>query len=143
MNDSGSSSTAGASPSPANTAPVEHATEVRLSQLLTLGTSISAAVILLGLAIYLWRHASERLDFTAFRTHDTELNAPSTILTMALSLNGIAVMQLGVLLLVLTPIARVAFTLVIFLVRRDWLYVAIAAVVLVVLSLGLVGFRLH
>lgn len=143
MSDPGSSSTSGVCPSPTNTAPVEHATEVRLSQLLTLGTSISAAVILLGLAMYLWRHASERLDFTAFRTHDTELNTPSTILTKAVTLDAIAVMQLGVLLLVLTPIARVAFTLVMFLVRRDWMYVAIAAIVLVVLSLGLVGFRLH
>jgi len=143
MSDPRPSSTAGASPSPTIAAPVEHATEVRLSQLLTIGTSISAAVILLGLAMYLWRHASERLDFTAFRTHDAELNAPSTILTKAVSLDGIAVMQLGVLLLVLTPIARVAFTLVMFMVRRDWMYVAIAAIVLVVLSLGLVGFRLH
>lgn len=143
MSDSGSSSTAGASPSPTNAAPVEHATEARLSQLLTLGTSISAAVILLGLAMYLWRHASERLDFTAFRTHDAELNTPSTIVAKAMTLDAIAIMQLGVLLLVLTPIARVAFTLVMFLVRRDWMYVAIAAIVLVVLLLGLSGFKVH
>jgi uncharacterized membrane protein len=52
-------------------------------------------------------------------------------------------MQLGVLLLVLTPVARVAFTLITVLIRRDWMYGAIAAIVLAVLSLGLVGIRLH
>lgn len=117
--------------------------EVRLSKLLTLGTSISAAVVLLGITMYLWNHSGDRLDFTKFRLHAGELNAPGTILSKAFALDAGAIMQLGVLLLVLTPVARVAFTLVMFLIRRDWLYVAVAAIVLVVLSLGLVGFRLH
>jgi uncharacterized membrane protein len=83
------------------------------------------------------------MDFTTFRLHADELNAPTTILSKALALDAPAIMQMGVLLLVLTPVARVAFTLVAFLIRRDWMYVVIAAIVLVVLSLGLVGIRLH
>jgi uncharacterized membrane protein len=128
---------------PPSSAPDEHAMEVRLSKLLTLGTSISAAVVLLGIAMYLWRHSGDRLDFTQFRQHTVELNAPTTILSKAFGLDVPAIMQLGVLLLVLTPVARVAFTLLAFLVRRDWMYVAIATIVLAVLSLGLMGIRVH
>jgi uncharacterized membrane protein len=130
-------------PSPPAAASDDHAMEVRLSKLLTLGTTTSAAVVLVGIAIYLWRHSGDRLDFSSFRAHADELNAPTTILSKALALDAPAIMQLGVLLLVLTPVARVAFTLVAFLIRRDWMYVVIAAIVLVVLSLGLVGIRLH
>lgn len=130
-------------PTPPAATSDDHAMEVRLSKLLTIGTTTSAAVVLVGIAMYLWRHSGDRMDFSTFRLHADELNAPATILTKALALDAPAIMQLGVLLLVLTPIARVAFTLVMFMVRRDWMYVAIAAIVLVVLSLGLVGFRLH
>lgn len=130
-------------PLPPGSAPDEHAMEVRLSKLLTLGTTISAVVVLMGIAMYLWRHSGDRLDFTKFRLHTDELNAPTSILSKAFALDAPAIMQLGVLLLVLTPVARVAFTLIAFLIRRDWMYVAIATIVLVVLSLGLVGIRMH
>jgi uncharacterized membrane protein len=44
---------------------------------------------------------------------------------------------LGVLLLIATPIARVVFAVVSFAMERDWLYVAISAVVLAILAFGL------
>ncbi|MBX6342071.1 MAG: DUF1634 domain-containing protein, partial [Thermomicrobiaceae bacterium] len=51
----------------------------------------------------------------------------------------LAVIQLGVLALILTPLARVALTAVLFVVERDWVFVAITATVLVILALGLLG----
>jgi uncharacterized membrane protein len=45
--------------------------------------------------------------------------------------------QLGVILLIATPVARVALTLVAFAVQRDRIYVALTAVVLIVLLYGL------
>jgi uncharacterized membrane protein len=43
------------------------------------------------------------------------------------------IIQLGVLLLIATPVARVAFALVAFAIERDRLYVAVSATVLAVL----------
>ena len=45
----------------------------------------------------------------------------------------------GVVLLIATPIARVALTLVAFAVRKDRLYALISAVVLALLAYGLLG----
>ena len=54
----------------------------------------------------------------------------------ALALDPAAVTQLGVVLLILTPVARVLLTLVAFVHRRDRLYSAMTAVVLVLLLWG-------
>lgn len=117
--------------------------EVTLARLLTVGTVLSAGVILIGVALYLLRQSGERLDYGTFRTHADELNAPRSIVARALEFDAAAVMQLGVLLLILTPIVRVGFTLVAFVIKRDWMYVVIAGIVFAVLCLGLLGLKVH
>jgi uncharacterized membrane protein len=47
--------------------------------------------------------------------------------------DGLAVIQLGTLLLVAMPVARVLFVGICFCMERDWLYVGVAAMVLVIL----------
>ena len=50
-----------------------------------------------------------------------------------------ALMQLGLMILVATPLARVAFSVVGFALERDRLYVALTLAVLALLLLGLFG----
>ena len=49
------------------------------------------------------------------------------------------IIQLGLILLIATPVARVAFSVVAFVLERDWLYVAITLIVLAVLGYGLIA----
>ena len=46
-------------------------------------------------------------------------------------------MQLGIVLLIMTPMLRVAFTLVAFVLQRDRVYVAVTSLVLALLVYGL------
>jgi uncharacterized membrane protein len=55
------------------------------------------------------------------------------------ALHSRAVIQLGLLLLIATPIARVAFALFGFAEERDWMYVSFTAIVLAILLYSLVG----
>jgi uncharacterized membrane protein len=50
-----------------------------------------------------------------------------------------AIIQLGLVLLIGTPVARVALTLVAFVIQRDRLYVLLTTVVLALLLYGLFG----
>lgn len=52
---------------------------------------------------------------------------------------ALGTIQLGLLLLVATPIARVIFSAVAFVIQRDFLYVGITLVVLFVLMLSIMG----
>jgi uncharacterized membrane protein len=49
--------------------------------------------------------------------------------------------QLGLLLLIATPVARVAFSVAVFAMQRDRLYVVVALIVLAVLMYSLTGGR--
>ena len=63
----------------------------------------------------------------------------SGILHEALVLSGRGLIQLGLLILIATPIARVAFSFFAFLYQRDWLYVVVTLMVLGLLLYSLVG----
>lgn len=49
------------------------------------------------------------------------------------------IMRLGLLVLILTPTARVTLTVILFLLERNFVFVVIASIVLVILLLGLAG----
>ncbi|CAG1002846.1 hypothetical protein PHYC_03024 [Phycisphaerales bacterium] len=114
--------------------------ETRLSRLLTASTTLAGVVTLTGLVMHLAGHHADRMTFASFVP--TDLTEFGGLAGRLIALDPPAVMQFGVLLLVLTPVARVAATLVAFLARRDWLYVAITLIVLGTLAAGLAGIEI-
>jgi uncharacterized membrane protein len=69
----------------------------------------------------------------------TDLRTVSGIVEDALAFQGRGLIQLGLLLLIATPIARVAFSVAAFAVQGDWLYVVVTLIVLAVLMYSLTG----
>jgi uncharacterized membrane protein len=83
------------------------------------------------------RHGSDRVDYRVFNGEPASLRSLSGIILGAASLRAEWIIAAGLLLLIATPIARVAVLLAVFLRERDRLYVAVSAVVLAVLLLSL------
>jgi uncharacterized membrane protein len=110
-----------------------------IGKLLRFGVILSASVVLLGGVIYLWRHSREVVDLHTFRGEPERLRQPWDIVQDSFSFRGRSLIQLGLLLLIGTPVARVVFSVVAFARQRDYLYVAITLVVLGVLVYSLVG----
>ena len=54
-------------------------------------------------------------------------------------MNGRAIIQLGLLLLIATPVARVLFSAIAFAIERDYMYVVITLIVLAILLYSLFG----
>jgi uncharacterized membrane protein len=108
-----------------------------LSWLLLIGVLLAAAVVLAGGIYHLIRHGATVPHFEVFHGEPAEYRDPALILRDALHLHSRAIIQLGLLVLVLTPIARVAFSVVGFLRERDWTYVGTTLVVLAVLLYNL------
>jgi uncharacterized membrane protein len=115
----------------------DHRVEQIVGRLLQIGVLISAAVVIIGGAALLAQHGRTAADFSVFRAAPSGLQTVSGIVRAALSLDSRAIVQLGLVLLIATPVARVAMTLVAFMLQRDRLYVALTALVLALLLYGL------
>lgn len=116
----------------------EAAIEQLIGRLLQIGVLVAAAVVLVGAAVLLARHGHAVADFHAFAGDRSPLTTLSGIARGAMAGSAQAIVQLGLVLLIATPVARVALTLVAFAMQRDRLYIAITALVLALLLYGLV-----
>ena len=113
--------------------------EIILGNLLRTGVLISAAVVLSGACVYLSRHAHEPADYRVFRGEPSEYRTIPGVIQSVMNGRGRGLIQLGLLLLIATPIARVAFSVVGFAIERDRLYVGFTLIVLAVLLYSLLG----
>ena len=104
-----------------------------LGTVLRTGVLISAAVVALGGVVYLSDHAVSTPDYHVFKGEPVDLRSVSGIISDAKALDGRGLIQLGVLVLIATPIARVVFSVIGFARQRDWLYVGVTLVVLMLL----------
>jgi uncharacterized membrane protein len=112
--------------------------ERMVSIVLRTGVLLAASVVLAGGIYYLVRHGGEIADYRTFRGQPSIDRILGEILRGAIDLRARSIIQAGILLLIATPIARVAFSLVGFGFERDYKYVGITALVLVVLLYGLI-----
>ena len=117
----------------------DHRVEVYIGSLLRAGVIVAAAVTALGGIVYLVRHGMEVPDFKHFHSEPPEYRQLSLILRGVLNVRGRSIIQLGLLLLIATPVARVLFSVAAFGLQRDRTYVVITLIVLGILIYSLAG----
>jgi uncharacterized membrane protein len=105
--------------------------ELAISHVLRGGVILSAAIILLGVV---WFYLQMAITGRATLTYPTSV---SGIVQGLVRGEPLAVVTLGLLILLLTPILRVAISILIFALERDWLYTVITLVVLIILLASL------
>lgn len=118
-------------------APAEEHVEQMVGNLLRIGVLIAAAVTIVGGIAFMIHHGSLIPDHSVFRGQPAMLSSVSGVISGVLALEPAAIVQLGIVLLIATPVARVLLTLVAFAVQRDWMYVLISAIVLALLAYSL------
>ena len=110
-----------------------------IGNLLRIGVGTAAAVVLVGAAAYLVRHGFGHANYRVFRGEPSDLRTLRGIVRAALGLHPRGIIQLGLVLLIATPVARVAFSVLAFAVERDRMYVVFTLMVLGILILSLAG----
>jgi len=110
-----------------------------IGNLLLIGVIVSGAVAAIGGAFYLVDYAFTPADYHVFHGEPAALKSVGGIVSAALSMNSQGIIQLGLLLLIATPVARVVLSIVAFALQRDLLYVGITLIVLAVLAFSLLS----
>lgn len=110
-----------------------------IGTVLRVGVLISGTVVLAGGVYFLLRHGGQRVDYHRFHSQPDIDRRVHLIVAAAFALRAQSIIQCGILLLIATPIARVAFSLVGFALEGDRKYVVITAIVLAVLLYSLIS----
>ena len=122
--------------------PTDEQMERIIGNLLRGGVMIAAFLVFLGGIFYLFSSGADLADYQTFRGEPAELRNVSGILSEALSPRASGVIQLGLLLLIATPIVRVAFSILAFALQRDRTYTIVTMVVFAILIYSLAVGRL-
>ena len=110
-----------------------------MGNLLRIGVLRAGSVVLVGAIIYLVRHGTNAPNYQIFRGEPVDLRSIALIAHGTISLEGREIIQLGLLLLIATPVARVAFSVAAFVCQRDGTYVLVTLIVLCTLFYSLIG----
>ena len=110
-----------------------------IGNLLRIGVVIASATILVGGMIYLIRHGATQPNYRVFSGEPADLRNLTGIAQNALSFSGRGIIQLGLLFLIATPLARVIFSIMAFTAQRDRIYVIVTLIVFAILLYSLVG----
>jgi uncharacterized membrane protein len=113
--------------------------EVLIANLLRAGVVTAALVVIAGAIPYLATQAKAHVSFRAFHGERDEFKTVHGILAYAFAGHARGIIQLGLLLLIATPIARVIFSAAAFEIEGDRMYVVFTLIVLAVLLYSLFG----
>ncbi len=108
-----------------------------MGTLLRVGVLTAASVVVLGGVLFFFQHPGEIIDYTTFKGEPTRLRRINVIIREAFNFKSRAVIQLGILLLIVTPLARVLFSWFGFILEKDWVYMLITFIVMSILCFSL------
>ncbi|HEY1952959.1 MAG TPA: DUF1634 domain-containing protein [Gemmatimonadaceae bacterium] len=112
-----------------------------IGRLLQLGVLVAAIVVAVGGVLLLAHYGRMPASFRVFNGEDQSLRSIGGIVRAAMTGDSRAIVELGLVLLIATPVARVALTLGAFVVQKDRLYILTTAIVLAILLYGLLWGR--
>ncbi|HUZ61037.1 MAG TPA: DUF1634 domain-containing protein [Hanamia sp.] len=104
-----------------------------MGTLLITGVIVSGALILFGGIYYLTQYGFGKPEFHTFSGEPSGLRSIKQIFNGFIHFDSLSIIQMGLLLLIATPVSRVVFAVIAFLFEKDYLYVIISLIVLVIL----------
>ncbi len=111
-----------------------------IGTLLRYGVLVSFTITLVGGITYLLQHGGDKVpDYSKFLGLDSDYASITSIFNGLLRLDVQGIIQFAVMVLIATPILRVAMSLIAFALEKDKLYVIISSIVLGIIVASLLS----
>ncbi|MBO9673169.1 MAG: DUF1634 domain-containing protein [Sphingobacteriaceae bacterium] len=105
-----------------------------VGKLLRFGVITASLVVLLGGILFLVQNGTQgRPDYHIFKGEENDFITFEGIFMGLFTFKPMAIIQFGVLLLIITPVMRIVFSLFAFILEKDKLYVIITLIVLAII----------
>jgi uncharacterized membrane protein len=119
--------------------PTDHQLGIVLSNVLRYGVLLACAIVLVGGLLYLIRHGAEPVSYHVFQGESAVFCSPIGVIQAVLGGRSRGIVQLGLMVLMATPMVRVAVAWLTFLKQRDRLYCLLTSLVLAGLLYSFLG----
>ncbi len=106
--------------------------------ILRIGVFVSMSVVVTGGILYLIRHGHSTPKFGSFHKVPNFISTTEGVVQGVLNGRGQAIIQLGIIILIATPVLRVAFAVVGFALEKDRLYTFISLLVLFIILASII-----
>ncbi len=110
-----------------------------IGRVLRAGVVISMSIVFVGGAVYLYRHGHSVADYREFKGVPRFVQYNLRLFREAFNLKGQAIIQIGIILLIATPVLRIIFSAIGFVLEKDYLYVGISILVLFIIFMSAVS----
>lgn len=110
-----------------------------VGSVLRTGVTLAAALVLVGGIAFVASHRQAVPDHRKFHAEPTRLTSIAGVLQGAITLDPLYIIQLGLLVLIATPMVRVVACAAGFALERDWTYAIVSLIVLAFLLASIVG----
>lgn len=109
-----------------------------IGSVLRYGVWVALSVTLLGGLLLLIQDSGQVVEYNNFVGKEKNiLHVMSDIFSGTRSLRGESIVFLGILLLFVTPVLRILLSLVSFLIEKDYLYVCITSLVILIIAISI------
>ena len=105
--------------------------------ILRTGVTLSMAVVIIGGIFFIYRHGRSIADYSTFKGVPDFIQGTGNIIRNVFNVRGQAIIQLGIMLLIATPIIRVIFSAIGFILEKDHLYTFISLLVLFIILVSM------
>ena len=113
--------------------------QIVIGWILRIGVLLSMSIIFIGGVIYLYRHGHTPANYSTFNGIPDFVHNASGIVNGIITLRGRAIIQAGIVLLIATPVVRVVFSAIGFLLEKDYLYTGITLFVLLIITASMLS----
>lgn len=118
--------------------PIDTTMDLVLSIVLRLGLTLAIAAIVYGGFLYFANNGTIGIDERVYKGIPESFNGLEQLISSSWNGDGSSWIRLGLILLVATPLVRVAFCAVIFLIEKDLFYVGASSLILALLLYSLI-----
>src|SRR5580693_1055942 len=109
--------------------------------ILRIGVILSMGIVVIGGVLFVYRHGQSVPDYHVFKRIPYFIHNTEGIARGVFNLKGQAIIQAGIVLLIATPIIRVAFSAIGFIIEKDYLYTFITLLVLLIIVISMLTGR--
>jgi uncharacterized membrane protein len=116
--------------------------QVVIGWILRTGVILSMVIVVIGGVLFVYRHGNSIPDYRVFKGVPYFIQNVKGIANGVFNLKGQAIIQAGIVLLIATPVIRVAFSAIGFILEKDYLYTFITLLVLLIIIISMLTGRI-